>query len=173
MTRLRQLAFVSLVLVGTQITIGCCINRPVFPRAYNAIVGTGPCFTPIFNRPLIGAPYSAAPLAVGGGYFEAPIISGPIYDAPYGAPVAAPCTTCGTGGAGIPMASHPHPHSSAPIVVSKPGTLPVVNTMVPGIMPGTTSSGIPHDSSLIVPTVKPPMVHEMHNESKKVVVAGK
>jgi hypothetical protein len=58
-------------------------------------------------------------------------------------------------------------------VVSKPGTLPPVTTTVPGIMPGATSSGIPHDSSLIVPTVKPPTVQELHNESKKLIVAGK
>jgi hypothetical protein len=157
MTRLRQLSFVGLVLLGTQLSIGCCINRPVFPRAYNAIVGPGSCcFTPIFGHPVSGAPVGAAP-----------IITGPIYDAP----TAAPCTTCGNGAAGIPIASQPY--TSAPIVVSKPGTLPPVTTTVPGIMPGTTSSGIPHDSLLIVPTVKPPMVQELHNESKKFIVAGK
>jgi hypothetical protein len=172
MTRLRQVSFVGLVLFGTQLSIGCCITRPVFPRVYNVVAGTGACITPIFNRPLIGAPLGAAPVGVGG-YAEAPFISGPIYDAPIGAPSAAPCTTCGMGGAGMPMASQPHPYTSGPIVVSKPGTLPPVTTIVPGIMPGTTSSGIPHDSSLIVPTVKPPMVQEMHNESKKLVVAGK
>ena len=155
MTRLRQVSFVGLVLLGTQLTIGCCINRPVFPRAYNAVVGTGACFTPIFSRPLVATPVAAAP-----------IITGPIYDAP----MAAPCANCGTGTAGIPMATIPH--ASAPIVVSKPGSLPPVTTTVPGVMQGPTS-GIPHDSSLIVPTVKPPMVQELHNESKKVVVAGK
>jgi hypothetical protein len=169
MTRLRQAAFVGLVLLGTQVLVGCCINRPVFPRAYNALVGTGQCFTPIFNRPLIGAPYAGAP--VGGGYSEAPIITGPIYDAPVAAPSGMPCASCQGGSAGIPIATQPY--SSAPIVVSKPGTLnPGTTTIVPGIMPGSTSV-IPHDSSLIVPTVKPPMVTELHNESKKVIVAGK
>ncbi len=166
MTRLRQLAFVGLVLLGTQVIVGCCYNRPVvFPRVHNAVVGTAACFTPIFNRPLLGVPYAGAP--VGGGYAEAPVmITGPIYDAP----VATPCANCPGGGAGIPMPTYPQ--ASPPSVVSKPGSIPVMNTVVPGIMPGATS-GIPRDSSLIVPTVKPPIVHELHNESKKMVVAGK
>ena len=180
----RRLVLFGFILVGSQLASGCYCYRPlVFPRLQSC--ATGGC-GPVFPR-LAGA---IAPPVYGG-----PAVSGPVYDAPigyggvsYGGPISSGMTMgepgCASCSQGIPLASAPF--SGGPIagtsymvppnMVAPGGSAPVPNGAVPMVMPGASTGGVPFDSSLVTPTVKPPIVNTKKldtRENKGVLTAGK
>jgi hypothetical protein len=201
MTHIRRWFFLPVVLCGTQLLVGCYLgytNRPVlFPNV---------ALAPAYARP--GAGYSCGtscyrefgPSGCGGSLLFGPpagfgpVVSGPVYDAPIAVTPGYPllpayghdvplsggylppgvttpgCTNCGQGGgqppAGIPIAGLP----GGPPIATSGSTYPP---------PAGPVHGVPYDSGMIVPTVKPPsgsvplqMPSEV-KESKKIVAAGK
>lgn len=181
----RRIVLFGLILVGSQLASGCYCYRPlVFPRLQScATGGCGPVFPrlagaiapPVYGGPSVGGPVYDAPISHGGPVYG----GGPVFG---GGPVGEMgCTNCSQG---IPLASAPF--SGGPIagtsyivppnMVAPGGSASMPNGAIPMVMPGASTSGVPFDSSLVTPTVKPPIVNTKKldtPENKGVLTAGK